>query len=263
MPASTTLNPRFGTPSAGHAPRTLRFENYLTPALAPPPASVNVLERVYQNLGISDPKELFPADYNVGTAADGAVGDCTIAALAHAITVYRGLIGQNSVMSADDVKSLYLTLTNNHDTGLNEQSVLNYWSNHVVGGDQILAYTGIDPKNHTHVKQAIQLFGGVYVGFTVTSTCENEFDQGQPWTPGQGDHGGEGCLGGHAVFAVEYDAEGVTVLTWGTTQRGTWAWWDDCVTEAYAIIPPEATNPAFAPGFNIDQLQDDLKAITG
>lgn len=257
MPASTTLEPRFGTLSASDDPRTLRFENYLTPALAPPPASVNVLERVYQNLGITDPTELFPADYNVGTPASGAVGDCTIAALAHAITVYRGLIGQNSVMSADDVKSLYLSLADSPNSGLNELDVLDYWSKHVVGGDQILAYAAIVPTNHTHVQQAIQLFGGVYLGFKVQDNTDTEFRNQQPWTPGTatGD--------GHAVFAVAYDETGVTVLTWGTTQRATWAWWDACVDEAYAIVPPEASNPAFAPGFDVAQLEADLKAITG
>jgi hypothetical protein len=52
------------------------------------------------------------------------------------------------------------------------------------------------------------------------------------------------------VFAVEYDKNGVTVLTWGNTQRATWVWWDECVDEAYAILPPEAENPDFAPGFD-------------
>ena len=54
---------------------------------------------------------------------------------------------------------------------------------------------------------------------------------------------------------------GVTVLTWGNTQQATWGWWDECVDEAYAILPPEAQNPDFAPGFNIAQLQADLQAV--
>jgi hypothetical protein len=37
--------------------------------------------------------------------------------------------------------------------------------------------------------------------------------------------------------------------------------WDECVDEAYAILPPEAKNPAFAPGFNMAQLQTDLQAV--
>jgi hypothetical protein len=53
----------------------------------------------------------------------------------------------------------------------------------------------------------------------------------------------------------------VNVLTWGNTQPGTWGWWDECVDEAYAILPPEASNPGFAPGFNITQLKQDLDGV--
>lgn len=66
---------------------------------------------------------------------------------------------------------------------------------------------------------------------------------------------------GHAVYAVAYDQNGVTVLTWGNTQQATWAWWDECVDEAYAILPPEAEKSGFAPGFNFAQLQTDLAAV--
>jgi hypothetical protein len=56
---------------------------------------------------------------------------------------------------------------------------------------------------------------------------------------------------------------GVTVLTWGSTQQGTWAWWDECVDEAYGILPPNAQQAGFAPGFGFAQLQADLKQVAG
>jgi hypothetical protein len=68
-------------------------------------------------------------------------------------------------------------------------------------------------------------------------------------------------LPGHAVYAVGYDQNFLTVLTWGNTQQATWSWWDECVDEAYAILPPEAKDPKFAPGFNLAQLQADLAAV--
>ncbi len=229
--------------------RTLRFKNYLTPAIAPPPPSYNVLDRVYQNLKINDPTKLFPMDGN------DTLGDCTIAALAHAETTYRGLLFKDKVMSKQAVVKLYTHLTGGPDTGLNELDVLNYWRQNRVSGDEILGYVSVDPKNHTHVEQAIQLFGGVYLGFQVQQNCVQEFDAHQPWTPGPLTNEG------HAVFAVGYDQNGVTVLTWGNTQQGTWAWWDECVDEAYALLPQEAKDPKFAPGFNISQLQADLDAV--
>jgi hypothetical protein len=138
---------------------------------------------------------------------------------------------------------------------LSELDVLNYWRQNPVSGEKIITYVSIDPKTHTHVQQAIQLFGGVYLGFQVQQNCQQEFDSGQPWTPGPLTNDG------HAVYAVAYDQNGVTVLTWGNTQQATWAWWDECVDEAYAILPPEAEKAGFAPGFNFAQLKTDLEAV--
>jgi hypothetical protein len=218
-------------------------------ALPPPPASYDVLATVYKKLNNSDPRILFPMDDN------SRLGDCTIAALAHAMTAYNGLVGKKKIMPQGDVLKLYMHLTNGVDSGLNELDVLNYWQSQPVYGDKILAFASIDMKNHTHVQQAIELFGGVYLGFQVQQNCIQEFDAGQPWTPGPL------MQDGHAVFAVAYDSNGVTVLTWGNIQKATWAWWDECVDEAYAILPPEAKKSDFAPGFDFDQLQADLAAV--
>jgi len=239
---------RFGKHPPKRDYRTLRFKSYLTPALAAPPASVDTLARVYANLGTTDATKLFPMDGN------DTLGDCTIAALAHAVTTYRGMVGKKKdIMAKPAVVKLYMHLTGGVDSGLNELDVLNYWQSNVVAGDKVLAYISIDPKDHTHVQQAIQLFGGVYLGFQVQQNCVQEFDAHQPWTPGPL------TTDGHAVFAVGYDQNSVTVLTWGNTQQGTWAWWDECVDEAYAILPlPEAKLPGYAPGFNMAQLQADL-----
>jgi hypothetical protein len=229
--------------------RTLRFKDYVTPALAPPPPTANVLTRVFKNLNANDPSQLFPMDGN------DTLGDCTIAAVAHAVTTFNGLLGSKKVMPKPAVVKVYESLTGGKDTGLNELDVLNYWRKNKVSGDEIMAYVSIDPKNHTNVMSAINMFGGVYLGFRVQQNCQQEFHAHQPWTPGPL------TQDGHAVYAVAYDQNGVTVLTWGSTQQATWAWWDECVDEAYALLPPEAKNPAFAPGFNLVQLQQDLAAI--
>jgi hypothetical protein len=192
---------------------------------------------------------LFPMDGN------DTLGDCTIAAVAHAITVYSGLVGTRDIMAKQDVIKLYMHLTGGIDSGLNELDVLNYWQSQAVSGNRILAFVKVDSKNHTQIQQAMQLFGGIYLGFQVQKNCIQEFDARQPWTPGPL------TQDGHAVFAAAYDSSGVTVLTWGNTQTATWAWWDECVDEAYAILPPEAKKSDFAPGFDFDQLQTDLAAV--
>jgi len=239
---------RFGKHPPKQDYRTLRLRDYLG-ALPAPPASFDVLATVYKNLNDKDPTKLFPMD------ANDSLGDCTIAALAHAITVYRGKVSKLIIPPVNQITKLYFHLTGGVDSGLNELDVLNYWRKTSFSGDKILAFATIDPKNHTHVQQAIQLFGGVYLGFQVQQNAVADFDARKPWTPGTLTNDG------HAVYAVAYDANGVTVLTWGNTQAATWGWWDECVDEAYAILPPEAKQPTFAPGFNINQLLADLNDV--
>lgn len=240
---------RFGKHPPKHDYRTLRFRSYATANLAAPPSSYDVLGKVYENLKISDPTKLFPMD------ANDRYGDCTIAALAHAITAFRGMIGTQRIMSTQAVTKLYFKLTGGVDSGLHELDVLNYWRQHAVDGDKILAFVSIDPKNHTHIKQAIQLFGGVYLGFQCQETCQDDFHARKTWEAGRLTNDG------HAVYAVGYDANTVTVLTWGNTQKGSWGWWDECVDEAYAILAPESKDSKFAPGFNFDALKSDLQAV--
>jgi len=112
--------------------------------------------------------------------------------------------------------------------------VLNYWRQHAVSGDKIITYTVLTLKAATTLSRPSTSSAAVYLGFQVQQNCLEEFQARKPWVPGRL------TKHGHAVYAVEYDHEGVTVLTWGDIQRATWAWWDECVDEAYAIIPPEA-----------------------
>jgi len=240
---------RFGKHPRRSDYRTLRFKNYLTPAVPKPPASDDVLARVYKQLHDAKPQELFPMDGN------DTLGDCTIAAAAHAITAFCGLIGTKQIMAGKDVIKTYKHLTGGPDTGLNELDVLRFWRKSGIGNQSILAFASLDTKSHAHVKTAIHMFGGVYLGFQVQEGAIERFDAREPWIPAPLTNDG------HAVYAVGYDHEGLTVLTWGNTQRATWGWWDECVDEAYVLLPPQAKNPKFAPGFNIAQLTSDLAAI--
>lgn len=240
---------RFGKHPARNDYRTLRFQDYVTAKLALPPASYDELQtRTYKNLKVKNASALFPMDGN------DKLGDCTIAALAHAETVYCARVSQKKIMSTAEVEKVYMHLTGGVDSGLNELDVLNYWRQNKVSGNEIITFVKIDPKNHVHIQQAIQLFGGVYLGFQVQENCIQDFDKRKIWQPAKL------TRDGHAVFAVAYDAKTVTVLTWGNTQQGSWAWWDECVDEAYAILPPQAKKKTYA-GFDLAQLESDLNEV--
>jgi hypothetical protein len=237
---------RFGKHPPKHDYRTLALKNYIS-ALELPPASYNVLDNIRKPFTVFD---LFPMDGN------DQYGDCTIAALAHAMTVYHEMAGiKRYIMSETSVERLYFKLSGGIDSGLNMLDVLNYWRGHGIHREKIFAYVKLNPLNHIHVKQAITLFGGVYVGFQVQQNCLRDFNAGITWSPGRLTNAG------HAVYATGYDDTGVSVLTWGHLHAGTWAWWDECVDEAYAILPPEAENVNFHPGLDIAQLKEDLAAI--
>lgn len=242
---------RFGKKPPIKDYRTFLLQNYIIKDDIPtPPVNFNSVTRVYQNLNQYDPSYLFPM------LANDEIGDCTIAGMAHGDTVWSGLVGNLSIYPVELVKKIYFHLTGGDDTGLAMLTVLNYFRKNLVMNERIYAYMGLNPHNHTHVKQAIMLFGGIFLGFQVQEKCLQDFVTKVTWTPG------ELLNAGHAVFATGYDEEGINVLTWGNTHKGTWDWWDWCVDEAYVILPPEAVNPLFAPGFDFDKLKKDLVTVS-
>lgn len=236
-------------------PRTLRFLSYAS-TLPPPPPAFTALPRVEAALNNPHPMYLFPMDGN------NRYGNCTIAAVAHSITLYQAFVGRRWRPSAKNAIREYLSLSDGQDSGLYELDVLNHWRSRGFfasssrAAHKILAYAALPPHSHDHLKQAISIFGAVYLGFRVTEETLSQFHDHQPWTPAPF------TGSGHAVIAVAYDPSYLTLLTWGATQRGTWDWWDACVDECYAILPSEAAVSQYAPGFDLPALQRDLSEVT-
>ena len=244
------MNYKFGKRPAIFDPKTLRLSKYVKD-LAPPPDSFDNLKVVYDKLKINDPKELFLMDGN------DTHGDCVCAAIAHAITIYNGLIGKYNVPDPKDVVNLYDRLEGcKGDVGLNMLKVMKKWRKKSFLGEKILAFAAIDPKDHLSIRHCIHLFGGCLIGFNVQANVITDFDNRIMWTPGT--LTGEG----HCVDTGAYYIDYVDTLTWGNDQKGNWPWVDETWDEAYAIIPPEAEDPSFAPGFPFAELMDDLKYVT-
>jgi hypothetical protein len=230
--------------------RTLRFVDYLTRDIPEPDREVNLLKRVYENLGDMRTNMLFPM------YANDEIGDCTVAGMAHGVTVYHGMVVQRHIPELINVIKIYNFLTGGNDTGLYMLDVVKYWRSTGIEDSKVYAYTSVSHTNHLHVKQAISLFGGLLVGFQCQEKVIEEFANNKPWKPGKL------VNAGHAVYVTGYNDDGVEVLTWGSTQKGTWAWWDACVDEAYAMLPPEAKLVGFTPGFDFDRLKKDLAEVS-
>ena len=228
--------------------RNLTMANYVT-AVPDPPLAVNNLNRVYAKLGVSDPTVLFPM------LGNDAAGDCTFAGWGHFKTLANGLVGRQAIPTTQETLKAYYKFTHGQDTGCNELDIMRKGKRCGLLGERVPFYVSVDPKNLKEVRQYIWLFGAVYTGFNVPQLCQQQFRDRVPWTPGP-------LLNeGHCVIAPNYTQDMFTNLTWGNTQDGTVAWWNECVDEAWLIIFPEAKQPGFLEGFNWDQLWADAQSI--
>lgn len=235
--------------------RTLRLARYMTD-LPAAPASMDV-------------SSALPAD--LGMMLNDHLGDCTCAGMAHAVQTWTACNGGIVTLSDADVLRAYEEACGyspsdpSTDQGGVELDVLNYFRSVGIGGHKIGAFASIDPKNREHLKAAIWLFGGVYIGVALPISAQTQ-DVWRIAIAGTEGDPTPGSWGGHCVFVPPiYDADGLACITWGQTKRMTWEWWDAYCDEAYALLSPDWVQPGKdAPsGFDLAALQADLAAVIG
>jgi hypothetical protein len=229
---------------AKHDPqgRTLKMVKYMVNLPDPP--------KEFFPFSMKDVPSLFPMDGN------DRYGCCVVAGAAHYLTEEHLRIGQTIIPSENDVIKIYKKLSGCKDNGLVMFDFLKYWRKHPLFGHKIELFGRVDFTNEKLVKQCIQLFGGIDLGFVVQIDAIKDFESGTPWTPGASDGGG------HCVLAGAYDENYYYILTWGGIIRATKEWWLKQLDEAFVILPPEAKEQGFAPGFDYATLEKDLISIT-
>ncbi|MDB5272095.1 MAG: hypothetical protein JWO58_462 [Chitinophagaceae bacterium] len=246
---------KLGKQPARHDPRTLQMANYITPSKLPPiPDSYDWTKKV-KKWGMMD---------------NDNIGDCTCAAAGHLIMEWTAENGKLVTPTDKDIISAYSAITGynpktgKNDNGAVETDVLNYWRRKGIAGHKISLYAALEPGNHNHIKEAVYLFGGCYIGLSLPVTAQDQ----KVWSVPPGGAKGNGApnsWGGHAVPVVAYDEKELTIVTWGALKKMTWGFWDTYCEESYAIISTDfADGKKKAPsGFDLKQLQSDLKLITG
>jgi hypothetical protein len=233
-----------------HDARTFKLCALLGPSLPAPPPSV-------------DWTKPLPAD--LGEMANDRLGDCTCAGAAHLVQTWTGNRGDMLTIADDAIVAAYSAVAGytpndpTTDNGAALLDVLNFWRQTGIGGHQIGAFAAVDHANVVEVKQACDLFGGLYTGVQLPQSAMDATDNGAAWS----DVDDTNILGGHCVALVGYDADGVTYVTWGKRQRATWAWVERYADEMYALIAADwVSGAAEAPsGFDLAQLQADLGAL--
>lgn len=240
--------------------RTLMLARYMTSALKPPPAKCDWTKGITSwGMMLNGPEPTEPQFPN-------GLGDCTIAGAAHAVQVWTANNGAMVTVPDSTVLSYYENFDGyvpgnpKTDNGGVELDVLNDWKKQGFAGHPLLAFA--DPKvaNLTEVRQAIALFGGVYIGLSLPITAQTQ----TVWdvAPNGGAKAKPGSWGGHCVFVPKYDQKTFTCITWGQLQTMTVAFWSKYCDEAHALLSPAWISTKGAPnGFNLAQLQADLQAI--
>lgn len=241
---------KLGKLSVREDPRTLMGVSYMR-TVSPPPSSVDWISNVPH-------WKMF---------ANNQLGDCTCATAGHCIEqwTYNATnsetdLGDQDIISAYSAVTGYNPADPKTDQGANELDVLNYWRNSGIAGHKIAAYVKLDITNLAQIKQAVNLFGGVYVGIAMPLSAQTQV--GSVWDVDSSPNGKAGSWGGHAVHIGAYDGSSLTCITWGAPQKMTNAFWAAYVEEAYALVSVDFFNGAKDPqGFDFPTLLADLQAV--
>ncbi len=245
---------RLGKKPVRHDVRTLSFQKYAKALPAAPVAQA-------WSAAVKTPWHMF---------ANDRIGDCTCASAAHMIMTWtanaRKIITptESSVLAAYSAITGYSPSTPNSDNGAVELDVLNYWRKHGISGHKIMAYAKVNPQNLDEVRQATNIFGGLYLGVSLPIAAQGEKIWDIPANVHRTGRWRPGSWGGHAVPIVDYTPSGFDVVTWGSEMQVTNAFFETYVEEAYAIITHDWVRAdGMAPsGFDILQMTNDLALLT-
>jgi hypothetical protein len=230
--------------------RTLQLANYISATLPPAPPAQDWTK------GITD----------WGMMLNDRLGDCTIAGLGHAVQVWSAnssteiTIPDSQILHYYEKWDGYNPKDPSTDQGGVELDVLKNWQKGSFDRHKLLAFADATFSNLDLIRQAITLFGGVYIGISLPVTAQKQ----DVWDvdPSGGPNTQPGSWGGHAVFVPKYDSTTFTCITWGQLKPMTIAFWEKYVDEAHALLSQDWLSANGAPsGFKLDDLKADLALI--
>ncbi|HEX3640639.1 MAG TPA: hypothetical protein VHV10_05060 [Ktedonobacteraceae bacterium] len=235
-----------------HDHRTLQLANYLRPEALPP---------------IPAQKDWSPKVSTWNMLANDRLGCCTISSSAHMEEAWTANASTEIIPSDSDIIKAYSDVSGyNPQTGANDNGaycldVLNYWRHTGIAGRKIDSYVALEPTNHTHIKAAVYLFGGVYIGLALPISAESQAIWAVP-SGGPHGRGAPGSWGGHCCNVVAWDSHYLTVVTWGALKKMTWSFWGQYCDESYGVLSLDFFANGVAPNaINWAALQQDLHAL--
>jgi hypothetical protein len=197
------------------------------------------------------------------------VGDCTCAGVGHLVNELTYYGSGTEVQPAESsVLGMYSAVTGydparpGSDTGAYCQDVLAYWRKTGLEGHKITAYAALDVSNLTEIKQAVALFGTIYVGLSFPDSAMDQFNADQPWDVVRGAK----VEGGHCVIVGAYSNGRLGLVTWGAETTMTEAFWKRYVDEAWVVLDTDGLKKAgvyFTGAPSFYALGQQFAALTG
>lgn len=167
------------------------------------------------------------------THPDG-VGDCTFAGRQHLRMAKAARYGETETWETSNaLVAEYLKYDHGRDEGAVIADLLLAW----YKAGKILAFAPVNHESATAVDSAMQEFGGVYVGVSLTDDAEQLFSEGKEWGVNRGEKPDRDE--GHCIVGVKATAKRRTYVTWGAEQSATAAWSRACLDEAWVIVTTE------------------------
>jgi hypothetical protein len=204
-----------------------------------------------------------------GMMRNDKVGCCTYAGLGHMRQAQSAATGSVYTVSDDTVISGYSALTgydpsqdrddgdNPTDQGANELDVIKWVERNGFGGDTLVGHADVDISNRDHIKRAIYLFGGAYIGVALPLTAQKQ----QTWDVVLNSNENQpGSWGLHCMEVLGYDADLVWAVTWGGLQAMTWKFVHTYFDEIHALLTGTWDQWA-GKDFNLGNFQQNLRAI--
>jgi len=234
--------------------RTLRFSDYVTTALPTPPDSVTYYQKVPS----------WPMYYN------DQYGDCTCAAAGHMIQNWTANAATEISPPDQSVLTFYEHFVGTPpppDEGCDMLSVLRYWRKTGLDQHKVTAFTSLTLKNHTQAKNAIDLFGGIYIGVALPNfTVSGQDIVSIPWVVPSGGPVGDAApneKNGHCIPAVGYDEDQLWIVTWGVLKSMGWDFYDAYADESYAVLSADfiGASGESPEGFDLAALRRDLAQL--
>lgn len=216
------------------------------------------------------------APFPLGPWGNDAWGNCVVAGRANHLLRFERIEARRTLKLRDDqVITKYKELSgamspgDAHDEGLVVLDTLNDWRRNgwnlsfgnTTRNYSVAAFAEIDPYDPQLVRDAIYLFHGVQLGFSLPRSAMEQTRHGY-WDVVKPDSSltEPGSWGGHLVYAKRYDEENVYVLSWGIEVKVSNAFMDEYCDEAWGVVD-NLDSWGRSKVFVVDDMVNELKQI--